>query len=618
MRELPPLHAKPTGRADISKLRRDVLPRLPSHLRARLEKALRFLDDPAVYEEALTKEPLKSDEAVPPSRYRREDVAQQFESGFVRPQSDPAVMCIPFTVWEDKMKEVRPEDRRWGDIDEVTATTKRILRRTTRRRPILWPKAMNERKWNMNYIDLPGLEEQLGALVPGFGYRAYDLTASFFQLPLSPEVSRYFSFQDEDGKIYSYTVLPMGFFGACEVLQALLSALAFLSTEDLDVRSTIYIDNIRFGGAVDTDVNLAGSRFTTLCSQLGIMLNEESSNQLHTEQDFCGVHYRVDHSSAHVKLPIGQLTKIREDTDRIIRPPRTSVRSILEVASRLYWGSRVLHLDLAFAYYAIKFNRKISQDLAAGRLSMDDEVEIWPSVKPIFCVWRRLLLRNQEATVVLEAASPDFLLATDASKWGFGAVLIDRRTGKVASCGGAWSPLESARSINELEIMALARGAEAFHDTIRHHSTSVYIDNEAARSSLRRGSSKSYMLNLRVSDALPKLSHINGTLYRVASANNPSDEPSRNKNVDLEKTRQWASTLHLVPHPNCVANFSFGLVAQVDPRPAHGLGAGYPHLSQPSKLPSFPNLSHRAFVSVKAQTHSVPMHLSAAPLTISE
>ena len=125
-----PLHSKLTGCADVEHLR-CLAETMPAKVRERLLKALSFLDDPTIYEKMLQDCPLTPEDYPPDkSRYSVSDVQKQMSHNLVCPQSDPLAMCIPFTVLEEKMKEILEAD--------CTSSQQRSQRQRSRRGRRRW------------------------------------------------------------------------------------------------------------------------------------------------------------------------------------------------------------------------------------------------------------------------------------------------------------------------------------------------------------------------------------------------------------------------------------------------------------------------------------------------
>jgi hypothetical protein len=121
-------------------------------------------------------------------------------------------------------------------------------------------------------------------------------------------------------------------------------------------------------------------------------------------------------------------------------------------------------------------------------------------------------------------------------------VLACVKTGQIKCFGGKWNSMESSRSINELQTMAVERAYEHYGHLFEGAQVHLYLDNEAARIGLTKGRSKSYMLNHKVFRSLPLIRRVTSSIFRVCSACNCSDEPSRQLEIDLNKTRVWVTT----------------------------------------------------------------------------
>lgn len=532
LKALPPLYAKKTGRLCRDRLLQKfrTLGVDPGTVR-RVQEALRYTWDEELYERLLREKP-RLDEPMPA---RADDVRIQVIAGHVEEATDVKAMCHAFTVQETKQKPILPGESISEEdiVHQFTARGWKRMKRVLRRRPILWPKIHNDSKFPMPDISLPRLEEIIAQTKVNSWYMAFDLVASFFQIILDPSVRPYFCFKCEDGSVYQYTVLPMGFYASCEILQALNEALVECAritskVSKENVPSLVYIDNARFGPAADPDVcKLLATDYVKHGTDVGLLFSIEDGNELHQEGDFCGVHYLSNSDHATVRLPAIQIGKVIADVQRLIAP-RASVKTLEEVISRLFWASRVLHLDLAPFFYCLRFASRIARKLAKGGISRKGLVNIPSSIKTLFGRWGALIRLNNPVEVTEPHKNFEFFLATDASRWGYGYVLINRSTGEVFSGQGEWLGLNKTRSINELETVAARRALYDVQDIVKAGPVAVFIDNTSAESALRKGRSKSFYLNKRVLETLSIIRKSNGILHRVKSKENPADPLSRN------------------------------------------------------------------------------------------
>ena len=151
------------------------------------------------------------------------------------------------------------------------------------------------------------------------------------------------------------------------------------------------------------------------------------------------------------------------------------------------------------------------------------------------------MVRKNESQLIFEAPScPEFTLWTDASGYGYGAVLFHRLSGHIAWHAGPWSDEEKLLHINVLEMMALQRASDFFADQIGSSPVLIMIDNTSVKFSIRKRFSPSLPLNVALQKCAASLRKIRITEIRyVASANNLADIPSRGGVPDFTAVDQF-------------------------------------------------------------------------------
>jgi len=171
----------------------------------------------------------------------------------------------------------------------------------------------------------------------------------------------------------------------------------------------------------------------------------------------------------------------------------------------------------------------------------NNPVDIWPSIRDELTQWIRIVLSNPWTPVVQDANTPhDFVLATDASLTGYGAVLFEECSGKIWEVAGKWATRGAPKKINEMEARAVSEAIRACADIIRGGHLLLLVDNTSTRATLHRGSAHAYLLNAAIGEA------VSGLLPRqsckvayIATNANPADAPSRGKHAE----EQLASAL---------------------------------------------------------------------------
>ena len=252
------------------------------------------------------------------------------------------------------------------------------------------------------------------------------------------------------------------------------------------------------------------------------------------EQDptiFLGVSYAYD--SAQVSLPGIQLQKLTTSAQKVLHGTTTTLGAIREFLSRLIYASRILRIPLALYFAVFKFARRRFSVLASAPNSTSTTV--WPSVIREWNEWLQLVQKNKPVTHPLSQKNPTFILFTDASLHGAGALLFNVEQGWVKEFSTKWHETFCSNSINELEATAVFLAASHFRDDLSGAAAILLVvDNTSCQYALKKGSSSSFLLNKEVKNALGSLPA--GSDIRIAyiqSKANPADGPSRGINFSL-------------------------------------------------------------------------------------
>ena len=197
----------------------------------------------------------------------------------------------------------------------------------------------------------------------------------------------------------------------------------------------------------------------------------------------------------------------------------------------LNFASVVLQAPVGRYYAAMKFFRRRAAAVARGQMSANSEVHLWATARPVYEKWFTFLLRNEPVHPRQQGfRATNFSLFTDASKAGYGSVLVSNDTGLILSFGSAWDAADEAKHINTREALAVTKSVYHFSDYLTGANVHVFIDNTSAKGALERGYSRSSELNDAVVEALAALKIVNSvTASYVASEDNPSDPRSRGK-----------------------------------------------------------------------------------------
>jgi hypothetical protein len=212
-----------------------------------------------------------------------------------------------------------------------------------------------------------------------------------------------------------------------------------------------------------------------------------------------------------------------------------SFRELQQAMSYAFYASCVLQIDMSAYYHVIKFYARRCKEASRDPRRSEENTRVWKSVRHLIYEWLECISAN---TPVIpkrpQADQAPWLLFTDSSTDGWGAILVNNATKQVWSSGGKWK--ECARlHINQKEVLAVRNGLAAFQDQLQGQQVHLFIDNIAARATLRRGYGKSFGLNLALRRVLQRSTVMNiqwSDITYVASALNPADGPSRGLPVD--------------------------------------------------------------------------------------
>ena len=134
--------------------------------------------------------------------------------------------------------------------------------------------------------------------------------------------------------------------------------------ESQNVRTDVYIDNVRLTSKSRSKVEEASKIFKQRCAEFGVTLNVEPGNEPHQDGDFLGLRY--DYKTGCVQLGMKTLKKIKSAT--------VPEREYLALFGLTLFYTRALRVLPARFFNQMKFVRKrcTGDDL-------DEEIPIWPS-----------------------------------------------------------------------------------------------------------------------------------------------------------------------------------------------------------------------------------------------
>lgn len=409
-----------------------------------------------------------------------------------------------------------------------------------RQRVIMWTKSMNAYLKNRYVPEVPleHVSAYLAAALNECG-GTRDMKIGFCQIEIPSGARHKFRFMTDDGEIWEFTRLPMGHRCSPELSQLLLSAVAGVSAvvkpayAAKGVKIDVWIDNVRAHGSTKATTDY----FTWLdrqAAQCAVTWKVEDSC-VGPKYEFIGVVF--DHSAHTVNVKPKMLEKLKQTS--AVRE-RATIADMESQVGRLLHISAVQGTNPAPYYFFLKALRRRLSLVNRGLAGRGDIANLPPSAQTELDEWVRACLTAKPRVVrAAQPTSARYVLFSDASGKGWGAVLVDIFTARIRVAGGVWGA-DASGNISPAEVRALTCGILAFREHLAGAKVLALVDNTSAIVAATKGHSKSWEMNAEVEKLWHSLSAQQGALdvQYLPSRFNLSDGPSRGTGV----TQPWRIT----------------------------------------------------------------------------
>ena len=217
-----------------------------------------------------------------------------------------------------------------------------------------------------------------------------------------------------------------------------------------------------------------------------------------------------------------KLTSLRDSLLRLQgSPTRRQVATIFGV---LFYAASVVRGPLAPYFDALRYLRKVS---AMGGEDWDVPAGVIPpNVREQLLSWLGFLIQNDAVPIIPPTVEPRYVVITDASGHGWGAISVDTATGSLKEFSFPWTGLDVPRAESsvwaepEAIFLAVCRIASP------GDSVMVLTDHQPAEFAGEAGYAKSWSLNQLVL-RLQKLPGVRVTIRHIPGKGNPADGLSR-------------------------------------------------------------------------------------------
>ena len=312
----------------------------------------------------------------------------------------------------------------------------------------------------LDVFPLPRIDDTLDLLSKVQYFTTLDLASGYWQVEMDPEDLEKTAFITYSG-LYEFNVMPFGLCNAPATFQRLMENVLAGLTCDCCM---VYIDDILVTSKTFEDHLLhLGKVLDRLC-KAGLRLKPTKCNFAQEKVDYLG----------HVVSKYGvEVDPRKVEAVRDFAQPHDliTLRSFLGLA----------------AYYRrfIPNFSKVASPLHA--LTRKDTPFVWtPTCQNAFDELKQLL--TKAPVLAFPDFTRDFLLETDASGVGLGAVLAQKQEDgavrPLAFASRTLQPHEKNYGVTELEALGVVWAAKHFRPYLYGHHCDVYTDHEALKSLL--------------------------------------------------------------------------------------------------------------------------------------
>eukprot|EP00760_Papus_ankaliazontas_P013621 PhM_4_TR15855/c0_g1_i1/m.80948 len=222
----------------------------------------------------------------------------------------------------------------------------------------------------------------------------------------------------------------MGQRQAVDVASTITDMLASFAMPE-GVRVTTYIDNIRFVGDVKEEVIAAATSFVARARIIGATLNEVGddvedvcsvvSDLVVSQGEFLGIDF--DYLTKMVRVGSKTLRKLRLLYD-VLKTGRFTYQNLIAMFGILFFAMQVTRPAAAKHFYALKEYSRVARLVQRDPALLPTEYKCSASRLAVIVRWVEETLANPWVDVVAQvpAGDSEYLLVTDASAWGWGAI----------------------------------------------------------------------------------------------------------------------------------------------------------------------------------------------------
>ena len=337
-------------------------------------------------------------------------------------------------------------------VQDKFLSTVFLVKQSTKTRPIFSLKSLNQ-FIKKEKFKLEGLDQVKTMIQPNDYFMKLDLTDAYYSVPITNSHRKYLHFQ-LGNRLFEYQCLPFGLTSAPRAFTKLLKpVMSLLCLSGL--RVVIYFDDLLILHQNRAELRHQFQLVMTLLMNLGFQIKLEKCSSAPTQVIvFLGA--CLNSTNMSVSVPQEKFNLLQSECQNILKARHCSVLQLAALLGRLnhatligIWKGPLYYRTLQCQYITGVtrtgcFEASKNCQLALNKQALQ-ELEWWSSTQ---------LVQHNQMSLILPPF--DMTIWTDASKKGWGAAYLDRKT------GGQWAMDEEKAHINVLELKAAYLAIQSF------------------------------------------------------------------------------------------------------------------------------------------------------------
>ena len=388
-------------------------------------------------------------------------------------------------------------------------------------RMILNLKDLNE-KIVYHHFKMDTFEIALKLIKPSSYMASIDIRHAYYSVPIAVEHRKFLRFQWKD-KIFQYTCLPNGIACAPRYFTKLLKPI-YATLRKLGHINAGYIDDSLLIGDDKAECKRNVTDTQDLFEKVGFIVHQKKSIFEPVQKlQFLG--FLIDSIKMIVTLPEEKIKKVSEACLQLLKKSNASIQELASVIGLIVSTFSAVQYG-KLHYRCLELQKINALKNCAG--DYNGKTDITSDMKQELNWWVDNI-ENQFRNI--DQGTPNFIITTDASLEGWGAVCDKVRI------GGRWTFPENFLHINCLELLAAFNAIKSFCKHKANLHVGLKIDNTCAISYINNmGGIKSHDCN-RISREMWEWCierNIWLTADYVPSSQNIADVESRHFNDNVE------------------------------------------------------------------------------------